>query len=111
MIIKDIGFIKYIIDLPEKKKTWATIVVCGMVVIFQQRANDIRIIEKDNAHELKFEKYRAEKNSDIKGLLLEIKIANADKYENMREFKELYFETQRMRTKLRENDSILQKKN
>lgn len=109
-MLKDIGFIKFLIGLPEKQKTWAVLICCGTLLIIQTRYYEIREIDRAKSDEIKFEKMRSEKNMIIVGKDAIIQSLNDAKYEDMRDFKKLYFETERMKLKIRENDSIIQKK-
>lgn len=111
MILKDIGFIKFLIELPESQKRWATVVCCAILLVLQVRRYEIREIDYMKKSELKFEKFRAEKNADLKACAAENKALNNNRLEDMRIFKDLYFETERMKSKIKQNDSINQKKN
>ena len=109
-MLKDIGFIKFLIELKESQKIWATVVCCAIIVVIQQRSNDISEIEYRNELRLESEKMRIEKNMIIERKDAMIQVLNDSKVEDMRDFKNLYFETERVKLKIQRYDSIIQKK-
>lgn len=42
MIFKDIPFVKFIIEIPEEQKRWATLIICCLLILWQSSRNDKR---------------------------------------------------------------------
>lgn len=40
MIFKDIPFVKFIIEIPEEQKRWATLILCCALILWQSHRND-----------------------------------------------------------------------
>lgn len=106
MISKNTAFIKFLIELPEPQKRWATMIMCGLVLLWQHRLNEIREINHDNKCDKKIEK-RDEKINHLESTIYNLHI---DKYNDVKIFRDLHLETERMKIKIKKHDSINQKK-
>lgn len=40
MIFKDIPFVKFIIEIPEEQKRWATLILCCLLILWQSSRYD-----------------------------------------------------------------------
>ena len=101
MTLKDTAFMKFLIELPEKQKAWATVIICVIIVIYNERKSD---------EELR--KHRTETNEQLErcGLKYEVLNESFTTYlkEKDRQFYELLIKQESINRQFKqdENNSI-----
>lgn len=105
-MFKNIDFLKYIIELPEKQKTWAVVVLAAIIIYTQNRLNQSRELEYRKEAEVRIEKLRAEKNAEITQKDAVIQTLNNMRIEDMKDFKTLWFETERLKQKIKQDENF-----